>query len=39
VTDELEIGLIQQLPDIPFGAGEAVVHAQHFMALFDQAVA
>ena len=39
VTDELEPRIVVQVVDVPLGAGEQVVDAQHFVALGEQAVA
>lgn len=39
VTHELEARMVVQVVDVALGAGEQVVQAQHFMALFQQLVA
>jgi hypothetical protein len=36
MPDEFEIGMIQQMADVAFGAREAVVHTQYIMAPFKQ---
>jgi hypothetical protein len=39
VTDELEPRVVVQMVDVPLGAREQVVDAQHFVALLEQAIA
>ena len=38
VTHELETRMVVQMGNIGFGTGEQIVHAQHFVARFDQPV-
>ncbi len=39
VTDELEPRIVVQMVDVPVGAREQLVDAQHLVALLEQAIA
>ena len=39
VAQEFKIGVIQQMSDMAFGAGETIIRTKDFMALLDQKIA